>query len=154
MPCKIKKISIHFSIHATESYEKNLQALNSLVPEVIIKNATKSHYTLEGGYGNPIEYYEISINNQRDIKSVLNNLSKSLTEKEKQQLWLEFNERFDQKSKEFFIRIDKKHAFDNQIRLTESSYSFKIAIKIVSFSKHDNFEQILKDFDILSPIHS
>ncbi|MHA1687343.1 MAG: RNA-binding domain-containing protein [Candidatus Heimdallarchaeaceae archaeon] len=151
MSCKIKKISIHFSIHATESHEKNLQALNSLIPESVIENASKFHYTLEGGYGNPIEYFEISINNQRDIKSVLSNLSKSLTQKEKHQLWLEFDERFDQKSKEFFFRVDKSYALDNKIKLAETSYSFKIAIKIVSFSKHDNFEQILVDFDILRP---
>lgn len=151
MTLQIKKISIQFSIHATESVKKNFQALKAFIPNNILENAMEYRTTLEGGYGNPIEYIEIIINNRKDIDTVINNLAHSLSEEERRKLWFEFNERFDQKSKEFFLRIDKSHALNNVLTLTDSSYSFRIAIKIVSFDRDKNYERALEEANLIVP---
>ena len=145
----LTKIEFNFSIHSTEDFDKNMEAIANLIPENLIENTEVSLEELEGGYDNPIEYVTITFSKNKDMELILQHLSTILTAEQKNQLDIEFDERFNLENKTFFFRIDKEKIFDNIIEISTTDNIIKIAIKMRSYIKDVDFKTFLKSKNLL-----
>jgi len=103
------KIAVH--VHATEEEDKVLHAVKRLLPDIDIK-MTKEVFT--GYFGNKIIRFEGVVNKPKITKMLFTNLFRKI----KGIIypgWI--IERFDEKNKSLYIRIDKQAAYLGEIRL-------------------------------------
>ena len=143
------KLTFSFSVHATEDIEKNMEALSNLTKGINQEQATISESVLEGGYGNPITFIEASFTKTNSIEKLLSYLSTKLTEKDKEHLGLEFENRFDSKKNNFFLRFDKNAIYDDKLILTDSANVIKLTIRLRSFTKQAIFKDFLMEKGII-----
>ncbi len=149
MDITISKIEYSFSIHATEDFDKNLEALTNLIPEELIQETEVVVEELVGGYDNPIEYVSITFSNKKLINRILAHLVNQFSKEQKQQLFTEFEERFNQDKKSFHIRIDKQAMLSNHLSVSLGTNIIKIEIKLRSYIKNVDFKQFLIDNGLL-----
>jgi len=144
MSISLTKIKFSFSIHSTEDFDKNMEAVANLIPDELVDKTEVSIEELEGGYENPIQYATISFSKNKEMELVLDQLSNMLTLNQRNQLNEEFDDRFQFDSKTFFIRIDKEKIFDNVLEINSSDNIIKIAIKMRAYIKDVDFKDFLK----------
>ena len=146
----ISKVSFSFSVHVTEEFEKNMVALSNLTKGINEDQAIVDKSRLEGGYGNPIEFVEVSYTKHTAIEKIIKQVSARLSDTHKEMLGSEFENRFDIKRKIFFIRFDKNAIYDDKIHITGSSNVIKLAIKLRAFTKQANFKNFLVEKEIIT----
>ena len=149
MTISLVKIEFSFSIHATEDFDKNIEAISNLIPEELIGETEVTVEELEGGYDNPIQYITICFTKPKDIEKVLHQISDKISQEQKNQLNLEFKERFHFEGKTFFLRIEKEAIFNNKLIIATSDNIIKISIKMKSYIKNVDFKEFLKEKGIL-----
>ena len=149
MDISVVKVEFSFSVHATEDVEKNLEAVQNIIPQEIIEDTHIKQEKLEGGYGNPIEFFQISFTRKQEIDYALQNIAAKLSEEEKKSLANDFSERFDTKKSVFYFRAKKESASRNILQTTSASNAIKIAIKMRSFVKGVDFKEFLVNAGIL-----
>ena len=149
MDITVVKVEFSFSVHATEDVEKNMEAVQNIIPQDIIEETNIKQERLEGGYGNPIEFLQITFTRKKEIDNALHNLAAKLSEEEKKSLADEFSERFDSNKSIFYFRAKKESAIRNKLQITSSSNAIKIAIKMRSFVKGVDFKEFLVSTGIL-----
>ena len=149
MSVTISRITITFTIHATEDMNNNLLALYSLIPEKSLEESEYIEDQLEGGYGNRISFIQYSTRHKKNINLIMKNISKKLPLEEKKNLFLDFENRFEQEKRTLYIRFDKEKAFQNRFVITNSSNAIKVIIKLNSYSKDSDFKTFLADQDII-----
>ena len=149
MDITIVKVELSFSVHATEDVEKNMKAIQNIVPPEIIEDSIIKQEKLEGGYGNPIEFFQVTFTRKKEIDIVIQNIALKLSSKEKKSLAEEFSERFDRDKSTLYLRITKESASKNKLQITSSSSAIKIAIKLRSFIKGVDFKEFLLGVGIL-----
>ena len=149
MSVTISRITVTFTIHATEDINNNLLALYSLIPEKALEESEYMEDQLEGGYGNSISFIQYSTRHKKNINLIMKNISKKIPLEEKKNLFLDFKNRFEQKKKNFYIRFDKEEAFQNRFVITNSSNAIKVTIKLNSYSKDSGFKTFLADQGII-----
>ena len=149
MDIKISKAEYSFSIHATEDFDKNLEALANLIPEELIQETELVVEELVGGYDNPIEYVTITFSKQKLVNKILDHLISQMSAEQKSQLYGEFEERFNQNKKSFHLRIDKQGIYNNELILSSATNVIKIEIRLRSYVKDVNFKQFLVDRGLL-----
>ena len=145
----ISKISFSFTVHATEELEKNMHALSNLIKGIDIDQSTISRSRLEGGYGNPIDFVEISYTKSNIIKKIMECIISIISEDKKKKLAFEFENRFNRKKSTFFVRFDKNALYNDIIIITDSANIIKLAIKMRAFNKQAEFKNFLIDKRIL-----
>ena len=149
MDITIVKVEFSFSVHATEDIDKNLEAIYNIVPLEIIEETNIKQERLVGGYGNPVEFFQIIFTKKKQIDNVIQNIALKLSENEKMSLADEFDERFDSDKSTLYFRVKKESAIRNKIRITSSSNAIKIAIKMRSFVKGVDYKKFLINAGIL-----
>ena len=149
MDITISKTEYSFSIHATEDFDKNLEALANLIPEELIQETELVVEELVGGYDNPIEYVTITFSKQKLVNKILDHLISQMSAEQKSQLYGEFEERFNQNKKSFHLRIDKQGIYNNELILSSATNVIKIEIRLRSYVKDVNFKQFLVDRGLL-----
>ncbi|OLS33177.1 MAG: hypothetical protein HeimAB125_01290 [Candidatus Heimdallarchaeota archaeon AB_125] len=149
MDITISKAEYSFSIHATEDFDKNLEALANLIPEELIQETELVVEELVGGYDNPIEYVTITFSKQKLVNKILDHLISQMSAEQKSQLYGEFEERFNQNKKSFHLRIDKQGIYNNELILSSATNVIKIEIRLRSYVKDVNFKQFLVDRGLL-----
>lgn len=138
------------SIHATEDREKVLSTLNHFITPEILDESQVIQDTLEGGYGNPIHFIEITVHKKKHVKIIFKNIISKLSDTDKSKLLGEFKERFNEEDTKFFIRINKEQAFLDNIQVSKSQNTIRIEIKLQSYNKDANFKQFLCDEGLLN----
>lgn len=149
MDITISKVECSFSVHATENFDKNMEALENLIPDELIEETEIVVEELEGGYENPIEYVVTSFSNKKLVTKILKHIVSKLSKEQKMQLYNEFEERFNQDKKSFHIRIDKQGIYNNQLIISSATNVIKIEIKLRSYIKDVDYRQFLIDEDLL-----
>ncbi|MBY8999875.1 MAG: hypothetical protein KGD64_03080 [Candidatus Heimdallarchaeota archaeon] len=144
------KLSFSFSVHVTEEFEKNMTALSNLTKGTNEDQAIISKSRLEGGYGNPIEFVEVSYTKNAAIEKIIKIVSSRLTDANKELLGSEFENRFDLRRNTFFIRFDKNAIYDDKILITDSSNVIKLTIRLRAFTKQANFKNYLTDKGVIA----
>lgn len=121
MKGKIEWIRVSAVVHSTESREKVSQAIANLFPfdfEIQVSPA-------RGHFGNPMEYLEVEITKNSEIKAFWKNLVHILKD-ELENLLSTLEARIDSQNV-LHIRVDKQKAFLGEFRLSNSD---PIAIKV------------------------
>ncbi len=149
MDITISKVECSFSVHATENFDKNMEALENLIPDELIEETEIVVEELEGVYENPIEYVVTSFSNKKLVTELLKHIVSKLSKEQKMQLYNEFEERFNQDKKSFHIRIDKQGIYNNQLIISSSTNVIKIEIKLRSYIKDVDYKQFLIDENLL-----
>ncbi|MHA1218716.1 MAG: RNA-binding domain-containing protein [Candidatus Heimdallarchaeaceae archaeon] len=150
MDITISKVECSFSVHATENFDKNMEALENLIPDELIEETEIVIEELEGGYENPIEYVVTSFSNKKLVTKILEHIVSKLSKEQKMLLYDEFEERFNQDKKSFHIRIDKQGIYNNQLIISSATNVIKIEIKLRSYIKDVDYKQFLIDKSLLS----
>ncbi|MEF8832045.1 MAG: RNA-binding domain-containing protein [Candidatus Thermoplasmatota archaeon] len=110
--------------HATESLDKVENAVENLAGkelEIEISDA-------EGYYGNPIQILEGKISKNREMDEFFENLPEEVI----QRLKKEVDKRIDERCN-FFFRIDKGKAYEEEIVLTDGGNSIRIRARVESY---------------------
>jgi len=149
MDITISKVECSFSVHATENFDKNMEALENIIPDELIEETEIVVEELEGVYENPIEYVVTSFSNKKLVTKILKHIVSKLSKEQKMQLYNEFEERFNQDKKSFHIRIDKQGIYNNQLIISSATNVIKIEIKLRSYIKDVDYKQFLIDEDLL-----
>ena len=149
MTISLTKIEFSFSVHSTEDFNKNMTAVANLIPEELIEKTEIIVEELEGGYDNPIQYIIINFSRSKEMERILESISSKLSQKQRYQLNMEFNERFHSEGKTFFLRIDKEAIFNNVLVIASSENVIKVSIKMRAYIKDVDFKEFLKDKGIL-----
>ncbi len=150
MEITVVKVEFSFSVHATEDVEKNIEAVQNIIPLENIEETNIKQEQLEGGYGNPIEFFQIAFTRKREIDNAITNIASKLSEEVKKILAQEFSERFNSDKSTFYIRVKKESAMKNKLQITSSSNAIKIAIKLRSFIKGVDFKEFLINTGVLA----
>ncbi len=150
MDITISKVECSFSVHATENFDKNMEALENLIPDELIEETEIVIEELEGGYENPIEYVVTSFSNKKLVTKILEYIVSKLSKEQKMLLYDEFEQRFNQDKKSFHIRIDKQGIYNNQLIISSATNVIKIEIKLRSYIKDVDYKQFLIDKGLLS----
>ena len=149
MSISLTKIEFNLSVHSTEDFDKNMEAIANLIPEELIEETEITVEELEGGHDNPIQYVSIIFNKRKEIDQVLEAIAERLTEDQKNQLSSEFDARFHFDGKTFFFRIEKEDIFHNRFVLAFSENIVKISIKMRAYIKDVDFKEFLQQRGIL-----
>lgn len=111
----ITYIDIRFFVHATEDVDKVFEAVRRLFPPNYIDDVVFKKTSLKGHYGNPITLFETRIKKKEIIEAVVEALSSSLSELDKEALLREID--LHVKNGSFYIRLDKQAALQGEFKL-------------------------------------
>jgi len=123
-----KALSIEIStiVHATESVEKVIKAIENVFPKNFEEKRSYKKQRLTGHYGNPIIMVKTKIRKKASVEAFIKNLFEKISENDRKKLLSEFEKHTDNEGN-FYIRIDKQEAFLGRFVLKQSD---PIRIKI------------------------
>ncbi|MCS7121347.1 MAG: exosome subunit [Archaeoglobaceae archaeon] len=124
---KIEWIKVSAVVHSTEDREKVGETIANLFPFEFKIEVSKA----KGHYGNLLEYLEVEIKKEREIRDFWNNLMKLLSD-QKSFLIETLEERIDAQNV-LHIRIDKQKAYFKKICLIEKGDSISVKVKAVTY---------------------
>ncbi|MBO8182480.1 MAG: exosome subunit [Archaeoglobus sp.] len=124
---KIERINIYATVHSTEDPEKVAEAIATLIPFEFEIQVSKA----EGHFGNPLEFLEVEIKKQREIKEFLNFFLKEI-ESQKRKLLDELPLRIDENGM-LHLRVDKQQAYLGRIALISHGDGIIVRIKITTY---------------------
>ncbi|MFW5907136.1 MAG: RNA-binding domain-containing protein [Candidatus Natronoplasma sp.] len=110
--------------HATESLEKVKEAVENLVGQEIEMESSEA----EGYYGNPIKILEGKISRNREMDGFF----EQLPEKFKAELLKDLKRRVDERCN-FFFRVDKGSAYQDELVLTDGGNSIRVRARVESY---------------------
>lgn len=125
---KIEWIKVSAVVHSTEDREKVGKAIATLFPFEFEIEVSKA----KGHYGNPLEYLEVEIKKDKEIKEFWNYLMKLLPEDQKSILIETLEERVDNQNI-LHIRIDKQKAYLGEVRLIDKGDMISVKVKAVTY---------------------
>ena len=111
----ITYVDIRFFVHATEDPNKVVEAARRLLPTNHIDEIVFKRSNLKGHYGNPITLFETRVKNKEIVKAMVENLSSSLDELDKEALLNEIGSHMENGS--LYIRLDKQAALQGEFKL-------------------------------------
>ncbi|MFP3871299.1 MAG: RNA-binding domain-containing protein [Candidatus Aenigmatarchaeota archaeon] len=110
--------------HATESLEKVKEAVENLVGQEIEMESSEA----EGYYGNPIKILEGKISRNQEMDGFFEHLP----EKFKAELLKDLKRRVDERCN-FFFRVDKGSAYQDELVLTDGGNSIRVRARVESY---------------------
>jgi len=114
----IAYVDISFFAHATEDENKVVGAAKRVLPASQSENVVFERSQLRGHHGNPITLFEAKIRDKEIAKSVVENLSSSLSELDKDTLQREISLHVEKGS--LYLRLDKQAAFRGELKLSSA----------------------------------
>ena len=108
-------IDIKFFAHATEDLEKVREAVKHILPTNRVEEIEFRKNSLRGHHGNPIVFFQTKIERKELVKAVIENISRSLSELDKEVLRREIAMHVEKGS--LYLRLDKQAAFQGVVKL-------------------------------------
>ncbi|MBS3816400.1 MAG: hypothetical protein KGY76_02425 [Candidatus Thermoplasmatota archaeon] len=110
--------------HATENLDKVKKAIENLVGQELEMEVSDA----EGYYGNPIKILEGKISRNREMDAFFDRLPREIIKR----LLDDLERRIDERCN-FFFRIDKGKAYDEEFSLTRGDYSIRVRARVESY---------------------
>jgi RNA binding exosome subunit len=142
----IAYVDIRFCAHATENPDKVMKAVYNIFPEEQTEELNFNRSIIEGHYGNPINFFETRIKNQKTIKALVENLSTNLSSLDKTDLDRTIDRCVEKGS--LYLRINKQAAFQGKIKLVKSD-PIRIRIRFRK-SKLEDVTKICREIGMLT----
>ncbi|NIR86897.1 hypothetical protein GWO13_04695 [Candidatus Bathyarchaeota archaeon] len=108
-------VDIRFFVHATEDLNKVVEAVCRLLPTDHVDEIIFKRSNLKGHFGNPITLFETRIKKKKIVEAVVETLSSSLGELDKETLLREIGSHTREGS--LYIRLDKQAALQGEFKL-------------------------------------
>ena len=125
---KIERINIYATVHSTEDPEKVAEAIATLIPFEFEVQVSKA----EGHFGNPLEFLEVEIKKQKEIKEFLDFFIKRIEKRQKEDILRELDLRVDENGM-LHLRVDKQQAYLGKISLISHGDGIVVRIKITTY---------------------
>lgn len=143
---EISRAIIYTHSHATEDLDKVKQAIYNILPPNLKNRITIEQETIEGYYKNII--YRLKVILERDdaiefVRNLLNLMSKT----DKDTLINTIEIRYNRKSNEIYIRLNKQDAYLGMITLYDGDDAIKI---VITFTHKRSLEDIRKLMESLA----
>ncbi len=116
MRVKLLRVELAVHAHATEDEEAVKRALLNLLPPELRGRARLRTQRLRGHYLNPITRMTLSIEG-RGAEEVLRWIAGIMDEGEKELLWMELDQRYDESTGRLYLRFSKQDAYMGRARL-------------------------------------
>jgi len=129
----VKRIEIRAIQHATESKEKVLSAIETLVPRDVAKLASLLETRVRGHYGNPIVVYALALEGEA-AEAALRHIVCNLNEASRRLLSATLDERV-HKGVDLHIRLHKQLLAQGQLAIWEGDETVKVLVRF--FGKKD-----------------
>ncbi len=124
--------------HATESLDKVKESLENLAGRELELEMSDA----EGYYGNPIKILEGKISKNREMDDFFKNLPEEIILRLREELEKRIDERCN-----FFFRIDKGKAYEEEFALTSGGNSIRIRARVESYpSKKETAVEKMRDY--------
>jgi hypothetical protein len=124
---KIERISLYATVHSTEDPEKVAEAIANLVPFEFEIQVSKA----EGHFGNPLEFLEVQIKRQREVKEFWNSFLEKIGN-QREELLRELHLRVDDDGI-FHLRVDKQQAYLGRVLLISRGDGIVVRVKITTY---------------------
>jgi len=124
---KIERINLYATVHSTEDPEKVAEAMATLIPFEFEIQVSKA----EGHFGNPLEFLEVEIKKQREIREFLNFFLKEI-DAQKEELLRELPLRIDENGM-LHLRVDKQQAYMGRVTLISRGDGIIVRVKITTY---------------------
>jgi len=122
----IRSLRFRTLAHATE--DENL--IESIFLSLLPPEGTFRKFRTKGHFGNPIIYFEGSV--EKKCEKHLVELLSKLSDEDLDSLERTLEMRTDEEGT-FHMRFDKQKAVDSELRLTDSSDAIAVSVKIVTY---------------------
>ncbi len=146
---RITRVDFSFTVHSTESFEKNMLAFANIITGDILKRNKLLVEEIEGGYGNLSKFVELTLLKSKDIDLIIQQLSTRLTKNSKILLAKELEQRWDKEKNRFYIRLDKEEAYRNNLIVNHSPRNIRIELRFNSYGKDINSSQLLSELGLI-----
>ncbi|MEF8874194.1 MAG: RNA-binding domain-containing protein [Candidatus Thermoplasmatota archaeon] len=124
--------------HATESLEKVKEAVENLVGQELEMEISDA----EGYYNNPIKILEGKVSRNQEMRDFFERLPDEL----KAELVKELERRIDDRCN-FFFRVDKSKAYEEELVLTEGGNSIRVRARVESYpSRKETAVEKMEEF--------
>jgi len=108
-------VDIRFFVHATEDPTKVIEAVRRLLPTNHVDEIVFKRNNLKGHYRNPITLFQTRVKKREIVKAMVETLSSSLGELDKEALLREIGSHMEKGS--LYIRLDKQAALQGDFKL-------------------------------------
>ena len=125
---KIERVNIYATVHSTEDPEKVAEAIATLIPFEFEIQVSKA----EGHFGNPLQFLEVEIKKQKEIKEFLDFFIKRIEKRQKEDILRELDLRVDENGM-LHLRVDKQLAYLGKISLISHGDGIVVRIKITTY---------------------
>lgn len=124
--------------HATEDKEKVRSALFNIIGQEIELEENEA----EGYYGNPILIMSGKIDINTEMDDFLSRLNDDIIE----ELLMTLENRIDERCN-FYFRLDKEKAYDEELKLSSGSNTIKVRARVESYpAKRDNAIKKMREY--------
>lgn len=146
---EVSRAIIYTHSHATEDLDKVKQALLNILPPSLRSYAAIEEETIEGYYKNVIHRLKVVLEGDYAVE-FLKNLLNLMSEIDKTTLINTVDMRYNKKSNEIYIRLNKQEAYLGTVALYEGDDAIKIA---VTFARKRSLEDVRKLIESLAKGH-
>lgn len=124
--------------HATESLEKVKEAVENLVGQELEMEVSDA----EGYYNNPIKILEGEISRNQEMRDFFERLPDEI----KAELVKDLERRIDDRCN-FFFRVDKSKAYEEELVLTDGGNSIRVRARVESYpSRKETAVEKMEEF--------
>jgi len=124
--------------HATENLDKVKEAIENLAGRELELEISDA----EGYYGNPIKILEGKISKNKEMDHFFDNLPEKII----QRLKCDVDKRIDERCN-FFFRINKSEAYEEELELTKGGNSIRIRARVESYpAKKETAVEKMKEY--------
>ncbi len=125
--CLVDRIDVETHAHATEDYDKVIEALVNLLGSTVIKLIETN--SLRGHYNNPIKVFKLTLRSRNcSNDNLIKSIASKLSDDDKRLLKISLNSRIN--GNKLYLRFDKQKLYLNTISLSDGDDVVRVIIHI------------------------
>jgi len=148
MSARVLRLELAVHAHATEDEEAVVKALLNLIPPGLRGSARVSRQRLRGHYMNPITRMTLSLEGKA-AEEALRWMGGLMSEGEKELLWMELGQRYDESSGRLYLRFSKQDAYLGRARLGAGDDVVRVVVVFRGSPSIREVEEKLRELGLL-----
>ena len=125
--CLVDRIDVETHAHATEDYDRVIEALVNLLGSTVIKLIETN--SLRGHYNNPIKVFKLTLRSRNcSNDNLIKSIASKISDDDKRLLKISLNSRIN--GNKLYLRFDKQKLYLNTISLSDGDDVVRVIIHI------------------------
>ena len=141
---EISRVTIQTHGHATEDLDKVKQAILNILPQSLRDRITIEHEVVKGYYGNIINRLKVNLEGS-DAEEFVKYLLGTLSEGDRLALINTIDIRYNKKSNEIHIRLNKQDAYLGSATLYDGDDAIKIVVTFAYKKSLSDVKKLIED---------